>query len=206
MGKKCLRNKMTVNSYHGTIGYHFSTLILSVFSLLTFLYPLLLQSPYMRPLQSERSPKYKIQIFKNQRVEEFVIHKQKMTNSSPSVLLLDVALNTRDTFLLSMERREARRTDSWVILCRRPAREWRSLREQRTELRRELWAAPAMAILAAVRPGEGSGWRAISADKRSVGEMLTITSGEGILGGDGSAGEVLTTTPDAGVLGGVLGA
>lgn len=66
----------------------------------------------MRPLQSERSPKYKIQIFKNQRVEEFVIHKQKMTNSSPSVLLLDVALNTRDTFLLSMERREARRTDS----------------------------------------------------------------------------------------------
>lgn len=90
----------------------------------------------------------------------------------------------RETFLLSMERREARRTDSCVMLCRRPASEWRSFREHRTELRRELGAAPAIAILAAERPGErGSRLMTPSADNRSDDEMLTTISGEGIAGG-----------------------
>lgn len=107
--------------------------------------------------------------------------KQNMSHFSPPKLLLHVELPMRATFLLSMERREARRTDSCVILCRKPAREWRILREHRTELLRELWAVPAIAIFAAVRPGECSSFLMSSADKRSVEETLTTTSGEGTL-------------------------
>jgi len=106
-----------------------------------------------------------------------------MGHFSPSTLLLHVELPMRATFLFSIERREARRIDSWVILCRRPAIEWRSLREHRTELRRELCAVPAIAILAAVRPGSSSSFFANSADIRSDVETLTTISGEGIVGG-----------------------
>lgn len=111
-------------------------------------------------------------------------YKSHVAHFSPLMLLLHEELPMRTAFLFSIERRDARRTDSCVILCRRPASEWRSFREHRTELRRELWAAPAIAILAAVRPGEGSGFTTSSADLRSAEEMLTMTSGEGILGGD----------------------
>lgn len=100
------------------------------------------------------------------------------------MLLLHVELPARAAFLLSIERREARRTDSCVILCRRPASEWRSLREHRTEVRCELCTSPAIAILAAVRPGDGSCFLASSADKRSDEEMLTTTSGVGTLAWD----------------------
>lgn len=104
----------------------------------------------------------------------------------------------RDTFLLSMERREARRTDSWVMLCRSPARECRSFSEHRMELRREFWAMPAIGILAADRSEDGSGFMACSADRRSDGEMLTITFGDGIFGGDG--GESTSTSALSGSL------
>lgn len=89
----------------------------------------------------------------------------------------------RDTLLLSMERREARRTDSWLMLCRRPAIECRSFSEQRTVLRCE-GSAAATETLSAACLGVASGWRAFSADRRSDGEMLTTTPGEGISGGD----------------------
>lgn len=106
-------------------------------------------------------------------------------NSSPPVLLLLlVEVLIRVDILLSIERREARRMDSCVILCRRPASECRNLREQRAELRLDLRSAAAIAIFVAVRPGDASGLLASSADKRSSAEMLTTNSAERIFGGD----------------------
>lgn len=110
------------------------------------------------------------------------------------MLLLHVELPIRAAFFFNMERREARRTDSCVMLCRKPAREWRSLREHRTELRREVRAVSAIAILAAVRPGEGFGLLASSADKRSAAEILTTTSEDTISAGDGAVLHVSSTS------------
>lgn len=57
---------------------------------------------------------------------------------------------------------------------------------------------PAIGILAADRSEDVSGFMACSADRRSDGEMLMITSGEGIFGGDG--GESTSTSALSGSL------
>lgn len=114
------------------------------------------------------------------------------------MLLLQVELLVQVAFFFSIDRWEARCTDAWVILCRRPASECRTLREQRAELRLVFRGGLAMGTLTALRPGESSSCWTNSADKRSSEEILTTTSGKGILGGDSAASHACSyVTPSA---------